>query len=106
MKIHGNALDNPNLYHLYQILRIDNGDTFKYGISDDPIDTDSLSERARKQVMEMNRAVEFEKYEAKILITNIMGRLEAVRIERENIDAYYQEYGRNPLGNITPKRKA
>ncbi len=106
MKIHGNALDNPNLHHLYQIFRIDNGDTYKYGISDDPIDTDSLSERARKQVIEMNRAVEFEKYEAKILITNIIGRLEAVRIEREYIDAYYQKHGRNPLGNITPKRKA
>ena len=45
MKPHGNALDNSNLHHLYDIFRIANGDTFKYGISDDPIEADGLSER-------------------------------------------------------------
>ena len=37
MKPHGNSLDNPNLHHLYDIFKIVDGDTFKYGITDDPI---------------------------------------------------------------------
>lgn len=106
MKPHGNALDNPNLHHLYDIFRIANGDTFKYGISDDPIEADGLSERVRKQVIEMNRAAEFDKYAGQILISDIEGRVEAVRIEREYIDAYFYKHGHNPVGNIVPKRKS
>jgi hypothetical protein len=33
MKPHGNSLDNMNLHHLYEIFRIVDADTFKYGIS-------------------------------------------------------------------------
>lgn len=105
MKPHGNSLENPNSHHLYDIFKIVDGDTYKYGITDDPIQADGLSERARKQTSEMNRAVEFDKYAAQVLITDIQGREEALRIEREHIDAYYYKHGRNPLGNLTPKRK-
>ena len=86
MKPHGNSLDNFNLHHLYIILKKEDGDTFKYGISDDPIEADGLSERVRKQVFEMNRA-------------------EASSIERTFIDDYYYKNERNPIGNLIPKRK-
>ena len=36
---------------------------------------------------------------------DIDGRIEAARIERAYIDAYYYKYGRNPIGNLVPKRK-
>jgi hypothetical protein len=53
----------------------------------------------------MNRAVEFEKYTAQILVENIGGRTEASRLERQFIDNYYLKHGRNPIGNLIPKRK-
>lgn len=105
MKKHGNALDNPNLHHLYDIFRKANTDTFKYGISDDPIQDDGLSERVRIQTDAMNRAAEFDKFAAQVLLTDIPGKAEAARIERVYIDAYYKKHGHNPVGNLLPKRK-
>jgi hypothetical protein len=105
MKLHGNSLDNQNLHHLYDIFKKADGDTFKYGISDDPIEADGLSERARKQVLEMNRAAEYDKYAAQILLTDIDGRAKAAYIERTFIDDYFEKNGRNPIGNLIPKRK-
>ena len=105
MKPHGNSIDNPNIHHLYEIFKIIDEDTYKYGISDDPIDNDGLSDRVRKQIIEMNRVVEYDKYAAQILLIDIQGREQALRIERNYIDAYYFKNGRNPLGNLTPKRK-
>jgi URI fold toxin 2 len=78
---------------------------FKYGISDDPIEANGLSERVRKQVFEMNRAAEYDKYAAQILIPHIEGRIEAIRIEKMFIDDYFIQNGRNPHGNLIPKRK-
>lgn len=105
MKPHGNSLDNQNEHHLYEIFRIVNEDTYKYGITDDPIEADGLSERARRQKIEMNRVAEYDKFDAQILITEIQGREAALNIEREYIDAYYNKHGRNPSGNLIPKRK-
>lgn len=85
MKQHGKLLTNPNLQHLYEIYKIADSDTFKYGISDDPIGADGLSERARVQKNEANRAAEYDKFDAQILMQNIPGRAEAVRIECEHI---------------------
>ena len=105
MILHGNSLDNPNLHHLYAIYKKADGDVFKFGISDDPIEVDGLSERVRKQVFEMNRAAEYDKYAAQIMLFDIEGRAEAARIERNFIDDYYIQNGRNPNGNLIPKRK-
>jgi URI fold toxin 2 len=102
---HGNSLDNPNLHHLYAIYKKADGDIFKFGISDDPIESDGLSERVRKQVFEMNRAAEYDKYAAQIILSDIEGRAEAARIERTFIDDYFIQNGRNPYGNLIPKRK-
>lgn len=103
--MHGNDKRNSNLHHLYDIYKNSDRDTFKYGISDDPIDSDGLSARARDQLEAMNLAAEYEKFDAEILLTDIPGRVEALRVEREYIDAYYEKYGRNPLGNKYPLRK-
>lgn len=106
MAVHGNAKKNSNLHHLYDIFIRVNRDTFKFGISDDPIDpSDNLSARARDQVEEWNMAAEYNKFDAKILIKDIAGRPEALKIEREHIDAYFEKNGRNPKGNKYPKRR-
>ncbi len=104
--MHGNSKANSNLHHLYNIFKRSDMDTFKYGISDDPIEEeDGLSARARDQLEEMNLAAEYDKFGAEILLTEIPGRMEALRIERSYIDAYYEEHGRNPKGNKYPRRQ-
>ncbi len=105
MKEHGNSRRNPNAHHLYDIHKIRNRDIFKYGITDDEIEADGLSARVRTQVGDMNLAAEYKKYEAEILIQDIPGRAEALRIERQFIDAYFLKHGRNPKGNKIPVRK-
>ena len=102
--MHGNSKDNPNLHHLYDIYKISDRDTFKYGISDDPIDADGYSARARDQMEEMNLAAEYQKFDAEILLKDIPGRAEALRLERLQIDSYFEKHGRNPVGNKYPKR--
>jgi hypothetical protein len=64
-----------------------------------------FTERVRKQVFEMNRAAEYDKYAAQIILSDIEGRAEAARIERTFIDDYFLQNGRNPYGNLIPKRK-
>jgi len=104
--MHGNANKNPNLHHLYDIFKREDRDTFKYGISDDPIDAeDGLSARVRDQIEEWNMAAEYSKFDAQILERDLPGREAALLIERQYIDAYYEKHGRNPFGNKHPKRK-
>lgn len=103
--MHGNDKRNPNLHHLYDIFRNSNRDTFKYGVSDDPIDEDGLSNRCREQLEGMNAAAEYDKFSAEIMLTDIPGRAEALRIEQAYIDAYFHQHGRNPKGNKYPIRK-
>lgn len=104
--MHGNARVNPNPHHLYLIFKLAGREAFKYGISDDPIDPDDgLSARVRDQVEEWNLAAEYNKFGAEILLSDIPGREAALRIERQHIDAYFEEHGRNPFGNKFPRRK-
>ena len=103
--MHGNDQRNTNPHPLYDIFRNSNRDTFKYGIADDPIDTDGLSARARDQLEALNLAAEFQKFGAEILVTDIPGRTEALLVERQFIDAYYEKNGSNPIGNKFPLRK-
>ena len=103
--MHGNDKRNANPHHLYDIYKSSNRDTFKYGISDDPIEDDGLSARARDQLDALNLAAEYRKFEAEILVENIPGRAKALELERSYIDAYYQQHGHNPPGNKYPLRK-
>lgn len=104
VSMHGNAKNNPNLHHLCDIYRKSDRDTFKYGISANPIEEDGYSVRVRDQVAEMNLAAEYDKFGAEILMKDIPGRTEAHLLELEYIDAYFEKYGRNPTENKYLKR--
>lgn len=102
--MHGNTKKNDNQHHLYRIFKKADGETFKYGISDDPIEADGLSSRMRDQLEEWNMAAEYEKFGAEIILQGISGREQALVIELNYIDAYYELNGRNPKWNRYPKR--
>jgi URI fold toxin 2 len=99
MSDHGNSLNNANPHHLYKIYDEEEDDTFKFGISDDPIEADGLSKRLRNQVDFLNRAVGWLRFIGVVLIRNISGRKNAKSIEDEHIDQYFAENGRRPRGN-------
>jgi len=88
------------LHHLYGIFEKDTDDVFKYGISDDPMGEDGLSNRVRAQVRFANLAAGFLKFFAKILMFNIPGRAKTEEIEREHIEVYRQKNGQKPSGNL------
>ncbi|MEM9887453.1 MAG: hypothetical protein AAF849_16275 [Bacteroidota bacterium] len=98
-KGHGNRNDNTEPHHLYEIIDSVDGDTFKYGISAEPIEKDGYSKRMRKQVTLGNLFVGWIRFFARILVKNISGRKEAKQLEKEHIDKYEKERGRKPRGN-------
>lgn len=99
MNFHGNSNRNNKPHHLYEIVDEEKKDTFKYGISCDPIEADGLSERVRDQVDLFNLIAGWLRFFARILQKDIPGRKEASKIETEHIEAYRQQHGRRPIGN-------
>ena len=99
MQFHGNSRNNSKEHHLYAIYDKEEGDIFKYGISDKPV-KDGYSQRMREQVDYLNRAVGWIRYFAEVLVQGITGKATARQIENEYIDAYREQNGRNPRGNI------
>ena len=100
---HGNDRRNEELHHLYEIYDDQKQDTFKYGISADPIDEDGLSKRIYEQLWLFNRIAEMTRFFGRILLRNIPGRTKAREIEDQYVDAYVAKHGRRPIGN--PKRR-
>ena len=98
-KRHGNSLDNKSPHHLYEIIDVVEDDTFKYGISQDPIEEDGLSKRLREQLNLFNIVAGFIRFFARILIKNIPDRKEALKIEKDHIKGYKKKHGRKPRGN-------
>ena len=96
---HGNSHQNKQPHHLYEIWDVQEEEVFKYGISDDPIDADGMSDRLRDQVNLFNLVANFIRFIGKILLYNIQGRAEAERIENEYIERHKREFGRRPRGN-------
>jgi len=88
----------PN--HLYEIIDKENEDTFKYGISADPIGEDGLSDRMREQITFLNLVFEWSRFFGRILIFDIPGKKEARQLEKDHIKAYEELHGRKPKGNI------
>ncbi|MFM9951565.1 MAG: hypothetical protein ACKV1O_26765 [Saprospiraceae bacterium] len=88
----------PN--HLYEIVDKVGEDTFKYGISCEPIGEDGMSDRMRKQINYLNRLYEWARFFGRILIHDIPGKKEARRIETEYIRKYEEAHGRKPKGNV------
>lgn len=97
---HGNSHKNDKLHHLYEIKDKQEENTFKYGISADPIEADGLSKRLRNQLKMMNLIAGWLRFFSIILIHNISGRKEAETIEKEHIKAYEVKYGKKPPGNL------
>ena len=52
------------------------------------------------QVDYLNRAVGWIRYVAKVIIRGIVGKRNARKIEDDYIDAYREEHGQNPRGNV------
>ncbi|MBC7774948.1 MAG: hypothetical protein H7246_05865 [Phycisphaerae bacterium] len=96
---HKNSNENQELHHLYEIVDKIDGDTFKYGVSCDPIGEDGISDRVRKQISFLNRVDDWARFFAKILLHDIPGKREARRIERQYIQDYEEKNGRKPRGN-------
>lgn len=99
MKPHGNSLKNKELHHLYEIIDKNTDEVFKYGISFGPINKDGTSKRMREQVRIANLAANEQRYFARIILTDIEGREEALRIEKEFIQGFYDKYDKFPRGN-------
>ena len=98
-KHHGNSLKNTDPHHLYEIRDIQEDDTFKFGISQEPIEADGLSKRLRDQISLYNVVAGFVRFFARILIKNIPNRVDALRIEKKHIQDYKDKQGRKPRGN-------
>ncbi|NUQ24273.1 MAG: hypothetical protein HUU34_09980 [Saprospiraceae bacterium] len=96
---HGNSHKNKNPHHLYEIKDTLENEVYKYGISDDPIDENGLSNRVRKQIVLFNLVANFVRFVGRILIRNIPGRAEAERLEKEYISNYGKAHGKRPRGN-------
>lgn len=101
MAEHGNSNLNTKPHHLYEIRDSIDDDVFKYGISHEPIGEDGYSDRMRAQVNFLNLGVKWLRFFARILISNIDGRKEAKRIERQHIRNYREKHGYNPRGNVS-----
>lgn len=105
MSLHRNSNQNEGIHHLYEIWDKGEDTLFKYGISDDPIEEDNLSDRIRDQLYYLNLSVGWVRYTGRIILTNISGRLLAKQIEEEHIEAYFNNHGKYPRGN-PPRRKS
>ena len=99
MSKHGNSLENENPHHLYEIRDLAENDVFKYGISDDPIEEDQLSDRIRDQLYYLNLSSGWVRYIGRIIRTDIAGRVSARQVEEEYIETYLKENVKRPKGN-------
>lgn len=99
--VHRNSYQNDDLFHLYEIIdRIDES-VFKYGISSKPIDKDGTSSRMREQVNLLNRIDKWNRFYARIILSDIEGKKEARLLEISFIKEYEQKYKDKPRGNPT-----
>lgn len=99
-RLHGNSKKNPEPFHLYEIIDMEDGEVYKYGISHYPIGADGLSQRIREQVAVFNRVVKKDRFAGRIILEDIPGRARAEEIEAEYIAAYRAKWGNNPRGNL------
>ncbi len=103
--MHRNNLKNKAPHHLYEIIDKQEEEVFKYGISSDPIDSDGLSRRIRRQLRIFNLAAGWLRYFSRILLKDIPGRLKAEEIEDDHIERFKEKHGRLPRGNHGLNRK-
>ena len=99
MELHRNSNLNDGPHHLYEIWDKSEDELFKYGISDDPVEADNLSDRIRDQIYYLNLSAAWVRYTGRIILAGIVGRALAKRIEEEHIETYLKEHGKRPRGN-------
>ena len=97
---HGNSYQNDKRHHLYAIFDREDESVYKYGISDDAVEADGLSERVREQVILFNRIAKWPRFFGVVLEREIAGRRKARAVERAFIRAFQVEFGRRPIGNL------
>jgi hypothetical protein len=103
--LHRNSNQNDGPHHLYEIWDKGEDELFKYGITDDPIEADNLSDRIRDQLYFLNLSAGWVRYIGQIIQKDISGRVLAKQIEEENIEAYLKKHGVRPRGN-PPRRRS
>lgn len=103
--IHRNSHENDAPHHLYEFYDRQEDEIFKYGISSDPIDSDGLSRRIRRQLDIFNLAAGFFRYIARILVSGIPGRKAAEALEDRYISDFEATHGRLPRGNKRKNKK-
>lgn len=96
---HGNSHQNNKLHHLYEVFDTKEDITYKFGISDKPIGKDGLSSRLRDQLALFNNVVGCLRFVGHIILTGIMGRKKAEKIEDEYILKHKKKHGQRPRGN-------
>lgn len=84
---------------MYEIIDKNTDDVFKYGISFGPIAPDGMSKRMREQVRLCNLAADEQRFFARIILTEIEGRRQALHIEKEYIENFRRKHGEKPRGN-------
>lgn len=84
---------------MYEIWDKKEGEVYKYGISDKPIEEDGLSGRVRDQVYHMNLTENWVRYFGRVLVRDISNRILAKQMEKACIEACIKEHGRRPRGN-------
>lgn len=131
--VHGNDASNGNPQHVYEIKDNQTGETFKYGISGQPLNQDGSSPRANTQVNALNNdpaaakektgvptSKEFlpeekggggkERFTAKIVKKDIQGdantkaRQKALDLEQKKVDAFANKKANNGEGPKGNKR--
>lgn len=105
MALHRNSNQNDGPHHVYEIWDKGEDELFKYGISDDPIEADQLSDRIRDQLYFLNLSAGWVRYIGRIIQKDIAGRVLAKQLEEEYIQAYLEKQGVRPRGN-PPRRKS
>ena len=103
--MHGNANSNDRMHHLYAIDDTLEDREYKFGISDDPIEADGLSKRAREQRDAFNLIVGWFRFAARIILVNIPGREKAKEVEDDYMDAFEDTHGHLPRGNRRRNKK-
>ena len=96
---HGNSHQNKKPHHLYEIIDVQEEETYKYGISADEIDADDSSDRLRNQIKLFNLVANALRFIGRILMRDIPGRETAERLENEHIEEHVKKYGKRPRGN-------
>jgi len=97
--IHRNSSRNDGPHHLYEIWDKGEDELFKYGISDDTIEADNLSDRIRDQLYFLNLSTGWVRFIGRIIQRDIGGRVSAKQIEDEHIEAFFEKKGARPRGN-------